>query len=179
MSSVTRFIRQIPVSTTYYNAATVAASPTTLVFELIPESSNYVGNYPPGFVSPASAALIAAVNQAYTANSAGAGLVLRDMGKTIYGAVGTVSGTDPRSTPSTVTYGYFRQVQLLAPKAIGLNSQTIIGGVNGSNFGVLGAQNTPDIYTDYLTFYIPVTVAGVNGAPTVNTAAYALAGGQM
>ncbi len=178
MSSVTRFIRQIPVSTTYYNAATVIAAPTTMVFELVPDSSNYVGNYPPGYMATASAALQAILLQ--VSNAHGAALTLRDMGKTVYAAVGSTAapGTDPRATPSTVTYGYFRQVQLIAPKPIGLTSNTLIGGVNGSTFGVLGAENSPDIYTDFLTFYIPVTVAGVLGA-TVNTQAFAIAGGQM
>jgi hypothetical protein len=178
MSSVTRFIRQIPVSTTYYNAAHVIANPTTMVFELVPDSSNYVGNYPPGYMATASTALQAVLSQASHANAAGDGLTLRDMGKTVYAAVGSTAapGTDPRG-PSA-TYGYFRQVQLIAPKPIGLTSNTLIGGVNGSTFGVLGAQNSPDIYTDFLTFYIPVTVAGVLGT-AVNTQAFAIAGGQM
>jgi hypothetical protein len=52
-----------------------------------------------------------------------------------------------------------------------------MGGVSGSTFGVLGAPGTPDPFTNYLTFYIPVTVAGVTAsAPTL---AYAIAGGQM
>jgi hypothetical protein len=181
MSSVTRFIRQVPVSTTYYNAATVFANPTNMVFELVPDSGNYVGNYPPGYMATASAALQAAIAQAANANAAGAGLTLRDMGKTVYAAATSAAapGTDPRNTPSTVAYGYFRQVQLIAPKAIGFGTgNQIIGGTSGSNFGVLGAQNTPDIYTDFLTFYIPVTVAGVLQT-AVNTQAFAIAGGQM
>jgi hypothetical protein len=54
-----------------------------------------------------------------------------------------------------------------------------MGGVTGNTFGVLGAPNTPDVYTDYMVFYIPVSVAGVSGAPGVDTKAYAIAGGQM
>lgn len=171
MSSVTRFIRQIPVSTTYYNASAVVAAPATLVYELVPTASNYVANYPPGFMQTASAALQASVAQAVAVNTA-AGLVLRDMGKTVYAAY----PTDPLLAPTTATYGYFRQVQLLAPKPITANN--FIGGLGGSNFGVLGGQNIPDLYTDFLTFYIPVTVAGVLG-PAVATQAYAIAGGQM
>jgi hypothetical protein len=53
-----------------------------------------------------------------------------------------------------------------------------MGGTSGTTFGVLGAANTPDNLTDYLTFYIPVAVAGVTGA-VVNTQAFAIAGGQM
>lgn len=176
MSSVTRFIRQVPVSTTYYSAAGVLASPATTAFEFINDASNYVGNYPPGYLSGASAQLVTEISSAGTASQ----LVLRDLGKTIYAAY-TTSATpaaDPRASPSTVTYGYFRQVQLLAPKPIGLTSNTLIGGPTGTNFGVLGGQNNPDAYTDFLTFYIPVSVAGVLG-PAVATNAYAIAGGQM
>jgi hypothetical protein len=187
MSSVTRFIRQIPVSTTYYDAAgvvTAASSPASqiTIYEFYNDGSNYVGNYPPGYVLPASNALC---TQIVAASSVGGvatpqGLVLRDMGKTIYASYGALNtSADPRNTPSTVSYGYFRQVQLLKPTAIGFGTgNQIIGGTSGSNFGVLGAQNNPDNYTDFLTFYIPVTVAGVRG-PVVNTAAYAIAGGQM
>ena len=184
MSSVTRFIRQIPVSTTYYDAAgvvTAAASPATqlAVYEFYNDGSNYVGNYPPGYVLPASNALC---TQIVAASSVGGvatpqGLVLRDMGKTIYASYGaTNTASDPRLAPSTANFGYFRQVQLLKPSAIVANN--FIGGTNGSTFGVLGAPLNPDPYTDYLTFYIPVTVAGVRG-PVVNVGAYTIAGGQM
>jgi hypothetical protein len=180
MSSVTRFIRQIPVSTTYYNASVVVGTPATYAFEFINDPSNYVGNYPPGYMSAASSALVAAINQNVAGAGGAAAVVLRDMGKTIYAAYTTsqTPATDPRNTPSTVTYGYFRQVQLLAPKPIGLTSNTLIGGVAGTTFGVLGAPNNTDVYTDYLTFFIPVSVAGIFG-PAVATGAYAIAGGQM
>lgn len=169
MSSVTRFIRQIPQSTTYYNAATIVAAPGTYVYEFVPTSANYVGNYPPGNMQVASAALQTAISEAVSAVGAG-NLVLRDMGKTIFAA------TSSSATPS---YGYFRQVQLLNPSAITF-SQGFIGGTAGSTFGVLGAANTPDAYTDYMTFYIPVTVAGVLGVSAGAAAnAYAIAGGQM
>jgi hypothetical protein len=176
MSSVTRFIRQIPVSTTYYNASGVLASPSTLVFEFVPSSSNYVGNYPNGFpdqtggyMQTASVALQAAIAQAVATVSGGAnGLVLRDMGKTIFA---------PTTNSATASWGYFRQVQLLNPQLI-TQGPGFIGGVTGNTFGVLGAAGTPDLYTNYMTFYIPVSVAGITGA-AVNTQAYAVAGGQM
>jgi len=177
MSSVTRFIRQIPVSTTYYSAAVVAANPGGLVFELINDPGNYVGNYPPGYVLPASAALVLAIQQAVSAAGGVDAFVLRDMGKTIYASYGaTNAAQDPRLKLSSANFGYFRQVQLLKPTAIVANN--FIGGLGGSNFGVLGGQNIPDNYTDFMTFYIPVSVAGVRG-PVVNTGAYAIAGGQM
>ena len=171
MSSVTRFIRQVPLSTTYYNAATVVGASSTLVFEFVPSGSNYVGNYPVagstsgGYVQTASAALQAAIAQAVNAAGAAGNLVLRDMGKTIFASL--TAGTN---------FAYYRQVQLLLPSQLS-STQGAIGGVSGSTFGVLGAANTPDNYTDYLTFYIPVTVAGVGQSLITN--AYALAGGQM
>lgn len=161
MSSVTRFIRQIPVSASHLNAATVVANSATMVYELVPAASNVVGNYPPGYMQLASAALQAAIT------AAGANVVLRDMGKTILAPVGSASGNQ----------GFFRQVQLLAPSNVNA-SQGFNGGSAGSTFGVLGAANVPDSYTDYLTFFIPVNVAGTNYGP-IGVNAYPVAGGQM
>jgi hypothetical protein len=167
MSSVTRFIRQIPAEASRYSAATVAANPDTMVYEFVPSASNIVGSYPPGFVQLASAPLILAVQQAVNAAGAASNLVLRDMGKTILAPVGSASGNQ----------GYFRQVQLIAPAALSA-SQGFNGGSNGSAFGVLGAANVPDAYTDYLSFYIPVGLNGINYGPAAINA-YPLAGGQM
>lgn len=167
MSSVSRFIRQVPLSTTYYNAATVLGASSTMVFEFVPTSANYVGNYPPGYVQTAPAALQASLAQAVNAAGAAGNLILRDMGKTIFAPVASLTGNA----------GYFRQVQLLLPAQI-TAAQGFIGGTSGSTFGVLGAAGTPDVYTDYLTFYIPVTVAGVTGTNVI-TNAWASAGGQM
>jgi hypothetical protein len=164
MSSVTRFIRQIPASASHLNAATIVASSANIdamVFELVPSATNVVGNYPPGHMQACSAALKAAIQ------AAGANVVLRDMGKTILAPVGSASGNQ----------GFFRQVQLLAPGAL-VAGQGFNGGSAGSTFGVLGAANVPDAYTDYLTFFIPVNVAGVNYGP-VGVNAYPVAGGQM
>jgi len=154
MSSVTRFIRQIPASASHLNAAAVVAGAATLAFELVPSSGNIVGNYPPGFVQN-SAALAAAIAAASAAASGA--VLLRDMGKTILAPVGSLSGAQQ----------YYRQVQLIAPAAL---SSGFVG-----NFGVLGAANTPTANVDYLSFFIPVSVAGVGVA--VN--AYPVAAGQM
>jgi hypothetical protein len=174
MSSVTRFIRQVPVSTTYYNAATVVGTPATYVYEFVPSGSNYVGNYPTflstagGWMQTASAELIAALAQAVNAAGGAGNLVLRDMGKTIFA---------PTSSAGTA-FSYFRQVQLLDPNTIS-STQLFNGGTAGSTFGVLGGNNIPDAFTDFLTFYIPVNVAGV-GLPAASASqAFALAGGQM
>ena len=167
MSSVTRFIRQVPASTTYYNAAAVVANASTMVFELVPSAANIVGNYPPGYLQAASAALQASIAQALAVHANG--LVLRDMGKTIFAQYGSGAASDPS--------GHFRQVQLINPAAV-TAAQGFAGGSAGQTFGVLGGQNIPDAYTDFLTFYIPVAVAGLKG-PQVLTQAYAIAGGQM
>jgi hypothetical protein len=161
MSSVTRFTRQIPVSTTYYSVpASVLAG--TSVYEFVPTAANYVGNYPPGYVTATHAALNAALATAGTT----ATLVLRDMGKTIYAPVESAG----------LTSGYFRQVQLLLPSGISA-SQGFIGGTAGNTFGVLGGALTPDVYTNFMTFYIAAPVGGVLAG--VLSGATPIAGGQM
>ena len=124
----------------------------TGVYEFVASATNTVGNYAPGYMAAAGAEMIAALVVA----GASTNLVLRDMGKTVQAPVTSLTGN----------VGFFRQVQLLKPAA------------SGTSFGGLGAANTPDAYTDFLTFYIPVAVAGVKG-PQVLTQAYAVAGGQM
>jgi hypothetical protein len=138
MSSVQRFIRQIQPDNTYYSAATVLAAPATYAYELIP-SAGAVGNYPAGYMAAASGALATALTAAtYAANSA----LLRDMGKTIRAPVTSVSGN----------VGYFRQVQLLIPSHAGVAAN------------VQGAVAVPDAYSPYLTFFVPVAIAGISAA---------------
>jgi hypothetical protein len=161
MSSVTRFIRQVPLATTYYNVAAATLTGSG-VFEFVPTAANYVGNYPPGFMQSASAALIAALGTAGSSTN----LVLRDMGKTIFAPAGSLTGDA----------GYYRQVQLLKPSVI-TAAQGFIGGAAGNTFGVLGAANTPDAYTDYMTFYISVPIAGILG--NTLSGLTPIAGGQM
>ena len=139
MSSVTRFIRQ--VQTPYFSATTVQGTPGTYAYEFQPSAANTVGNYPPGYMIAATTPLTDAIT------AAGANSVLRDMGKTIQAPVGSLTGN----------IGFFRQVQLLAPAAV-TAAQGYAGGVAGSTFGVRGAP----IYNDYVVFYIPITVGGVN-----------------
>ena len=176
MSSVTRFIRQIPQATTYYSAAaildSISNSASVYVFEFVPASGNFVGNYPPGYVIPGSTGLIDAISEAADATTPSSAVLLRDMGKTIFAEVYS------SPTASTSEFAYFRQVQLIAPSAIGA-TQGFMGGRSGTTFGVLGAAQTPDAYTNYLTFYIPVTIAGVGLPVAATTGAYAIAGGQM
>ncbi|NBY39658.1 MAG: hypothetical protein EBQ66_01790 [Flavobacteriia bacterium] len=165
MSSVTRFIRQVPNSTAYYtvNASVLAG---TNLYEFQPTAANYVGNYPPGFMVVASgvAADVACLATAGTALT----LVLRDMGKTIYAQITNSSGDA----------GWFRQVQVLKPTGI-TAAQGFIGGTSGQNFGVLGAASVPNGNTDYFTFYVAVPVAGVLPAAFVTGALSPIAGGQL
>ena len=169
MTSVTSFMRQVPLSTTYYNAQGVMTSASTCAFEFVPDGSNYVGNYPPGYmvaggVGSALATAIAAAKLA--AGSYYYSMVLRDMGKTIYAPVGA------STSPDTRQYAFFREVQLITPtynSATGAAGHSLIGGPNGTTFGV-GVC---------LTFYVAATVAGV-GLPLAGCAdVYPVAGGQM
>jgi hypothetical protein len=188
MSSVTRFLRQIPVSTTYYSAqplgTTLDENTTNWPFyQFQPSSSNYVGNYPTGYNNPTGGIvtqitnantpeMVLALQEAYDAASTGNyALILRDMGKTIFA---------PQSLTANANWGYFRQVQLLGvgPQAI-TQGPGFMGGINGNTFGVLGAANTPDVNTDYMTFYIPVTIGGVGVLGGQGSIFVPIAGGQM
>jgi hypothetical protein len=79
------------------------------------------------------------------------------MGKTFYAGVG--------ATPTA--YGRFRQVQVLVP-SVGNNN--FIGGSTGSNFGVIGGPGVGDVYTNYMTIYLPVFNNGISPAATLTTA---------
>ena len=133
MSSVTRFIRQIAHDNTYFSAATVvtaAGTGSSVAFEFVPAAGNVVGNYPPGTMNANVASLNTLIQQAAAAGP----VVLRDMGKTIQGSLsGVVS--------------FYRQVQLIS----------LLSSAAG---GVQGGVNVPTNNTDYLTFYIPISVAG-------------------
>jgi hypothetical protein len=154
MSSVTRFIRQIPQSNTYYSASVVAAAAGTYCYEFNPSASNTVGNYPPGYMTVASAALQLAVSNAASAAGGAGNLILRDMGKTVQAPLNSLTGS----------VGFYRQVQLLAPSAL-TAAQGYNGGSAGNTFGVLGGSAIPDSLTKFQTFYIPATVAGIAGVP--------------
>jgi hypothetical protein len=165
MSSVTRFIKQNQLAATYYSAAVVAATPATYCYEFVPSATNTVGNYPPGYMQTASALLQAAINQAVNAAGAAGNLILRDMGKTIQAPVSSLTGS----------VGFFRQVQLLSPAL----AASFVGGSTGLSFGVLGTANTPDAYTDFLVFYVPVVVGGVSGQAASTALALPSACGQL
>jgi hypothetical protein len=159
MSSVTRFLRQVPTGQALYgngnNNSLGAIADAACLF--VPGSGNYVGNYPPGLVCPADAATQAAIR------TAAAGLtqnlpIVRDMGKTIFAQTASSLANAQAGTGSG-SYGYFRQVQVLIPQPISA-VQGFLGGVGGSVFGVVGGS--PNAYAPYLTVYVPTTVAGVS-----------------
>jgi hypothetical protein len=154
MSSVTRFLRQVPVSAGFVNPDTI----TSAALDFVPASGNYVGNYPPGYVVPAVATgLSTALSNAKLGN---AQLILRDMGKTIQCQYVATVGASLTSAPT----GFFREYQLLVVSPISA-SQLYIGGTSGNTFGVAGpAPATTGGTSTYLTFYLPSVVAGVGSA---------------
>jgi hypothetical protein len=165
------YYRQICVANTYYNSDAILASPGTVIYEFIPSGGDLFcnRNYPPGYMQLASPALVTAINQIVASKGGPDCFVLRDMGKTIYAA----------TSATNASFAYFRMVQLVCPQPIPILSiyNNQLGGPGGSTYGIFGALATPDAYTNYTTFYIPVTVGGVGIA--ANTNAYQLAGGQM
>ena len=153
MSSVTRFLRQIPTGQTLYNASLVDVAAAAYTF--VPTSGNYVGNYPPGYVAVASAGVKNAILTA--ANPAGGVLpVVRDMGKTIFAPISADAGV------TSTTGAYFRQIQVLVPQDIS-STQGFIGGVGGNTFGVAGTAPT------YLTVYVRTTIGGAGVPSGINT----------
>jgi hypothetical protein len=170
MSSVTRFLRQIPTGASYVNPAALATN--AAVCDFVPTSGNYVGNYPPGVMVPATTTGLSAV-----LGAAGAQALIRDMGKTIFAAFADTA----TATPSAFS-GFFREYQLIVPTAI-TAPQGFLGGAGGNTFGVIGPSvATAPGSSTYATFYLPVPVGGVGSAlsavavlPAISTAA----GGQM
>ena len=159
MSSVTRFLRQVPTGQALY-AGNSLAQIADAACEFVPTAGNYVGNYPPGYVRPAAAATKAAITNAadgYTQQLP----IVRDMGKTIFAPIADGSGALSGSN------GYFRQIQVLVPQPI-TTTQGFIGGPAGSVFGVVGGSppGTNPSYAQYLTVYVPTSVAGVYAQPT-------------
>ena len=169
------YYRQICVANTYYNAGGILDSSGafigSLIYEFIPMPiGDCNGNYPPGYMQLASLALITAIQEIVASNGGASCFTLRDMGKTIYAA---------NSSATNAPFAYFRMVQLICPTIIDAQSiyNNQLGGPGGWIYGIFGAPATPDAYTNYTTFYIPVVVAGVGIAAATN--AYQLAGGQM
>jgi hypothetical protein len=167
------YFKTICVANTYYSAVDVINNLNSTVYEFIPTPVSICNrNYPPGYMQKASPALIAAIQEIVNSNGGFICFVLRDMGKTIYAA----TSDDPNAS-----FAYFRLVQLICPPAIPFSGvyNNQLGGPNGSKYGIFGAPATPDAYTNYTTFYIPVIIGGIGSPDAGIVKAYLLAGGQM
>jgi hypothetical protein len=177
MQSKYKLTRQIPLTTTYYDASTVVNHPNKYAFAFYPTSGQgvYVGvNTTKGYMATGGTdavlggTLITSIQRAIAEAGGAHMLVLRDLGKTIYTEYYTYIVKPIPLTPPT-SKGYFRQVQLITPTSIGANGWN--GGTQGSTFGVKGfpSQSTavatvgPNNFnsTSYLTFYIPVAIANI------------------
>jgi hypothetical protein len=191
MISKYKLTRQIPLTTTYYDAYIVASHPELYAFAFYPTSGQGIYtnvNTTQGYMACGNTdndlqgTLIGSIQQAVAAAGGAHMLVLRDLGRTIYTNYYTCGQT---TTPTSK--GYFRQVQLLTPTSIGANGWN--GGPQGSTFGVKGfpSQSTAVATiglnninsTSYLTFYIPVAIANIIAQGATSTGAFAIAGGQM
>lgn len=156
MSSVTRFLRQIPTGLSTYSAADVTASN---LYVLIPGSGNYVGNYAndPNAVNPGYMVKVPNANLGGAAVfGPGSGYVVRDMGKT---TLALVSAAGTGADLSTSTPGYFRAVQVLSPTGVAFATAVTNFGVQGQAPGTFPAGNAGDM--GYNTFYVPIVVGGV------------------
>jgi hypothetical protein len=118
------------------------------VFVADTANGNYVGNYPPGYMTTATVNIQS-------------GSVLRDMGKTIKAGIGSGS-------PLTIgSEGFWREVQVIAPTTQPNNFALGTSGVGvngvGAGLGVPGqlpaAGNPGD--DGYCTYYVPITVNGI------------------
>jgi hypothetical protein len=179
MSSVTRFVKQVHPSESYLSVPAVTALIVNAV-EFAPAAGNVAGNYAPGFVSPASDNLKGAINAAYalSQNTAAGGMVLRDMGKTIFAQSSATYAGALAGTGLTGNFGYYRQVQLLTPQPLTL-AQGSVGGLAGNAFGVSGSSPDGASACPYLTFYLPVVVKGVLSSPATLVSFSQAIGGQM
>jgi hypothetical protein len=184
MQSKYKITRQIPLTTTYYDATQVINHPDKYAFSFNPQSGQGIyanASSTKGFMASGYADfqnggnLSSSITQ--QCNALGGNCILRDMGKTIFASY----LSSDIGIPSTKAY--FRQVQLISPTSIGSNGWN--GGPNGSTFGVTGYPSQryqvvfPYNSASYLTFYIPVTIANIVAQESTNTGAYAIAGGQL
>jgi hypothetical protein len=161
MSSIQSFLRQRNVANSIFQAPT---NPADCYYTFVAGPGNYVGNYPPGYMSQVSAVPV------------GRGNLLRDMGKTIKAPIG--ENANAKS-------GFFREVQFIDPQAA-------VSAVGSTNFGVgvgsLGAGNLPSAGNagdaGYGTYYLAIVVDGTlatngTGSNAVLATPYPPFGGQM
>ncbi len=162
MSSIQSYLRQRSQTSTFFQAPT---NPCYYIFVAGP--GNYVGNYPPGYMSLAAEA----------ENIQTAGCLIRDMGKTVKATWGFGDNATP---------GFFRAVQLISPvAAVSATGSTTFGVGLGGN-GTLPGTTPPGNagYNGYGTYYIPILIDGIlatsDGVETVTLPSpYLPFGGQM
>ena len=125
MSSVSRFTRQVPVSTTYYSSAALS---TSNCYVFTPTQS--LGNYPPGTMvtfASASKSLPSLTNT-----------ILRDMGKTVYVSGGHYRQVQLLTTTASASFGVQGTDYLTFYIAVPMNG--ILGGVSSGAFPIAGGQ---------------------------------------
>jgi hypothetical protein len=125
MSSVSRFTRQVPVSTTYYSSAALTTS-NCYVFS----PTQTLGNYPPGTVSTFASASKTLPSLTNT--------ILRDMGKTIYVSGGHYRQVQLLNTTSSASFGVLGADYLTFYIAVPMNG--LLGGVSSGAFPIVGGQ---------------------------------------
>lgn len=154
MSSVTRFLRQIPAGLQYY---TIAGSSSVTPYEFVPTAGNYTGNYFPG-------AMVAMTGAGGAATySIVAGSILRDMGKTVTAPTATSVSNAQGAVYAATSTQKWREYQVITPAVT-------------PDYSVQGTSTTPDAYSQYYTVYLPITVMD-QGVST--PALVPIAGGQM
>jgi len=125
MSSVSRFTRQVPVSTTYYSSAALTTS-NCYVFS--PTQS--LGNYPPGTIQTFAAASQTLPSLTST--------ILRDMGKTIYVSGGHYRQVQLLNTTISASFGVQGTDYLTFYIAVPMNG--LLGGASSGAFPIAGGQ---------------------------------------
>uniref|UniRef100_A0A6C0HLE4 Uncharacterized protein n=1 Tax=viral metagenome TaxID=1070528 RepID=A0A6C0HLE4_9ZZZZ len=125
MSSVSRFTRQVPVSTTYYSSAALTTS-NCYVFS--PTQS--LGNYPPGTIQTFAAASKSLPSLTNT--------ILRDMGKTVYVSGGHYRQVQLLNTTISASFGVQGADYLTFYIAVPMNG--LLGGVSSGAFPIAGGQ---------------------------------------
>jgi hypothetical protein len=159
MSSIQSFLRQRSQNSTFFQAPT-----NNCYYIFVSGPGNYIGNYPPGYMS--------FVN--LTEDVDVTGLLIRDMGKTIK----ATWGFGVNATP-----GFFRQVQLIRPTAAVSATGSTTFGVDSIRLpGSIPPGNSGD--DGYGTYYIPIVIDGTlatsDGTTTVTLPSpYLPFGGQM
>ena len=174
MSSVQRFLRQRTTGSTL-----APVSSTDVLYVLQPGSGNYVGNYPNPFLTTTPGVMVTA-GTTPVLNAVTAGGYYRDMGKTVFAAVGTAGAAGAGTLNAAATPGYFRAVQIITPGygqgsgatnpgALPLSAFGVGLGINGNGLpnSLPSGSNPGD--DGYNTYYLPIEVGGVVASNSTGT----------